>query len=52
MVLLTFYGGPAFSQFHLHKKLAALRQAVPTLRAIHAEFVHFALVRSELSPDE
>ena len=38
----------SFSQFRLDKKLAALRQAVPTLKAIHAEFVHFALVRGRV----
>ncbi|HOW75052.1 MAG TPA: phosphoribosylformylglycinamidine synthase [Candidatus Competibacteraceae bacterium] len=39
--MLRFRGSPALSPFRLEKLLAALRQRVPTVTRIRAEFVHF-----------
>ncbi len=39
--MLRFRGSPALSPFRLEKLLAALRQRVPAVTQIRAEFVHF-----------
>ncbi|MEI2770204.1 MAG: phosphoribosylformylglycinamidine synthase [Candidatus Competibacter sp.] len=39
--MLRFRGSPALSPFRLEKLLAALRQRVPVITAVHAEFAHF-----------
>ncbi len=39
--MLRFRGSPALSPFRLEKLLAALRQRVPTVTEVYAEFVHF-----------
>ncbi|MFZ1827172.1 MAG: phosphoribosylformylglycinamidine synthase [Candidatus Competibacteraceae bacterium] len=39
--MLRFRGSPALSSFRLEKLLAALRQRVPAVTRIRAEFVHF-----------
>jgi len=39
--MLRFRGSPALSPFRLQKLLTALRQQVPAITRIHAEFVHF-----------
>ena len=39
--MLRFRGSPALSPFRLEKLLAALRQRVPVIAAVRAEFAHF-----------
>ncbi len=39
--MLRFRGSPALSSFRLEKLLAALRQRVPAVARVRAEFVHF-----------
>jgi phosphoribosylformylglycinamidine synthase len=39
--MLRFRGSPALSPFRLEKLLAALRQRVPVITAVRAEFAHF-----------
>ncbi|QQS54501.1 MAG: phosphoribosylformylglycinamidine synthase [Candidatus Competibacteraceae bacterium] len=39
--MLRFRGSPALSPFRLEKLLAALRQRVPVVTEVYAEFVHF-----------
>ncbi|MCP5197788.1 MAG: phosphoribosylformylglycinamidine synthase [Gammaproteobacteria bacterium] len=39
--MLRFRGSPALSPFRLEKLSTALRQQVPTILRVHAEFVHF-----------
>ncbi|HRF43745.1 MAG TPA: phosphoribosylformylglycinamidine synthase [Candidatus Competibacteraceae bacterium] len=39
--MLRFRGNPALSPFRLEKLLTALRQRVPAITGVHAEFVHF-----------
>jgi phosphoribosylformylglycinamidine synthase len=47
-----FPGAPALSPFRLEKRLAAIREAVPEITGLHAEFIHFALIDGTLTPEE
>ena len=40
--MLYLRGGPALSAFRLDKLLAAARERVPAVSAVHAEYVYFA----------
>ncbi len=50
--MLTFRGAPALSDFRQQKLLQQLQADVPAVAALYAEFVHFAELDGELSPDE
>jgi phosphoribosylformylglycinamidine synthase len=50
--MLTLRGAPAFSVFRTQKLLATLQQSVPSVRAVYAEFVHFAHLSDTLSAVE
>src|SRR3972149_5608038 len=47
--MLQLRGGPALSEFRLQKLLQRLQMAVPAVRNVYAEFVHFAEVETTLS---
>jgi len=47
--MLILRGAPALSDFRNQRLLARLQQAVPSITALYAEFMHFALVEGELT---
>ncbi|MFY9178942.1 MAG: phosphoribosylformylglycinamidine synthase, partial [Venatoribacter sp.] len=50
--MLELRGAPALSAFRQSKILAKLQQAVPSVTAVYAEFVHFADTSAALSDKE
>ena len=50
--MLILRGSPALSPFRLQKQLAAVREQLPGVTQLHAEFVHFADLERQLSVEE
>ncbi|MCK4742677.1 MAG: phosphoribosylformylglycinamidine synthase [Sulfuriflexus sp.] len=50
--MLRLRGCPALSAFRLNKLLAHLRQSIPAISGVDAEFMHFAWLESELTDTE
>lgn len=50
--MLQLRGAPAIEAFRLEKLLNRLRQAVPRLHQVHAEFLHLADLDVALTPEE
>jgi phosphoribosylformylglycinamidine synthase len=50
--MLLLRGSPALSPFRRDKLLAQLRERVPRVAGVYAEFVHFAELERHLSDDE
>src|SRR5262245_57801426 len=50
-MMLEIAGAPAFTDARLEKRLAALRRANPSVRALGATFVHFVDLERVLSAD-
>jgi phosphoribosylformylglycinamidine synthase len=50
--MLELRGAPALSQFKTEKLLSILKNAVPDVESVYAEFMHFATVEDTLSQDE
>jgi phosphoribosylformylglycinamidine synthase len=50
--MLVLRGSPALSPFRLEKRLAQLRERVPSVSHLYAEFVHFADLATPLSENE
>lgn len=47
--MLILRGAPALSDFRNQRLLARLQQAIPSITALYAEFMHFVLVDGELT---
>ncbi|HEY0635438.1 MAG TPA: phosphoribosylformylglycinamidine synthase, partial [Gammaproteobacteria bacterium] len=50
--MLVLRGSPALSPFRLEKRLAQLRERVPSVSHLYAEFIHFADLATPLTEDE
>ena len=51
-MLLTLRGSPALSDFRINKVLASIQAAVPAIRSLTVEFVHFAMLSEKLDVHE
>ena len=47
-----FRGSPALSTFRVEKLLTQLQYQLASITAVHTEFVHFADIEGELTPDQ
>ena len=50
--MLELRGAPALSNFRCNKLLANLQQALPHIKGLSSEFVHFADVSEKLNAAE
>ena len=50
--MLRLRGGPALSPFRVERQVARLRQLVPALTELRAEFVHFVDTNRALDAQE